>query len=132
MRAAERRIDHARAHADHGDGQVLVAEIVAHHLERPIEAEGRDGVGEGLAALQRKAGADADHALLGDADIDEALGIFTGEFRHAAGRRDVGDDDIDVRVGGRLRVKRLGEGVSHACVSNSRIAWAYSSLLGDR
>ena len=113
MGAAERRIDHAGAHADHGDRQVLIAEIVAHHLERPIEREGRDRIGEGLAALEREAGADADHALLGDADIDEALGILLAELRHAAGRRDVGDDDVDVGIGAGRLVERLGERVSH-------------------
>ena len=113
-------------------GEILVAEIVAHHLERPIERESGDGVGEGLTALQRQPGADADHALLGDADIDEALGILGAEFGHAAGRRNVGDDDVDVRVLGRFLVKRFGEGVSHGAVPNSSTARRYSSLLGER
>ena len=74
VRAAERGVDDAGAHADHRDGEVLVAQVVAHHLEGAVERERRDGVGEGLQAFQRQAGADADHALLGDADVDEAVG----------------------------------------------------------
>ena len=100
MRAAERRIDHAGAHTDHGHRQILVAEIVAHHFERPVQRERRDGVGERLAAFERQPRADADHALLGDTDIDEAIGILVAEFRHAAGRRNVGDNNVDVRIGG--------------------------------
>ena len=130
--AAESRIDDAGAHADDGHRQVLVAEIVAHHLERPIERERRDRVGERLAALEREAGADADHALLGDADIDEALGILLAEFRHAAGRRDVGDDDVDVGIGGRRLVERLGEGVSHDAAPPSSVTACCVFVLAGR
>src|SRR5260370_38874665 len=96
--AAKRRVDDAATDADNGDREVLIAEIVTHELERPVEREGRNGVGKGLAALEREAGADADHTLLGDADIQEALGKLLAELVHAASRGDVGNADEDVFV----------------------------------
>ncbi len=107
VRPAKRRIDDAGAHTDHRHGQVLVAEIIANHFKRSIEREGRDCVGERLAALERETGADANHALLRHTDIDETLGILLVEFRHAAGGRDVGDDDVDIGISGRRLVECL-------------------------
>ena len=118
---AQRRVNDAGAHAHHGDGQVLIAQVVAHHLERSIEREGRDRVGERLAALERETGANSDHALLGDADVDEARGILLAELRHAAGRRDVGDHDIDIGIGAGRLVKRLGERIPHCAARSSSI-----------
>ena len=67
MRPAQRGVGDAAADADDGHRHVLVAEVVAHLLERPVDREGRDRVGERAAAPQRQPRAEADHALLGHA-----------------------------------------------------------------
>ena len=132
MRCAERRIGDAAADTDDGHRQVLIAKIVADHLERAVEREGGDRVGEWPQAALRHARGHADHDLLGDAGIDEAIGKFAAEFRDAAGRRNVGDDDAEPRVGLSEFVERIGEAISHAAPSSSSNACLYSSGLGDR
>ena len=97
VRAAERRVRNAAAYADDGDGQILVAQIDAYLLERPVRGERGDAVRERRAAAQSQPGAESDHALLGHADVDDAVRKFLAEGGHAAGGRNVGDDDEDVR-----------------------------------
>ena len=133
VRRAERRIIHAAADADDSDREVLIAEVVAHHFERPIQGEGRDGVGEGPQAALRHAGDHADHDLLSDAGIDEAAREFLPEFRDRSGGRDVGDDHAEPRIDLAQFVECLGEFVSHDQASAiSAMARRYSSGFGER
>ena len=44
-------------------------------------------------------GGNPDHRLLGDAGVDEALGELLAKLDHGAGRRDVGDQRAQARVG---------------------------------
>ena len=132
MRCAERRIGDAAADADHGHRQVLVAKIVADKFEGAVEREGSDRVGEGPQAALRHARDHADHDLLGDPGVDEAIGKLAAKFGDAAGRRNVGDDDGEPRVDFPEFVESVGEAVSHAAPSSSRSACAYSAGLGER
>ena len=74
MRAPQRGIGDAAADADDRHGQILIAQVDANLLERAVDGKRGDAVGERRAAAQCQAGAQADHALLGHADVDELFG----------------------------------------------------------
>ena len=111
----------------------MVTEIVADELVRTEQCKGRDGVGEGTQAAQRHPGAHADHDLFGDAGVDEPIGKILAEFLNRAGGRDVSHDDGQPLVLFAGFIKGISEGIPHDAISvNPAIAWAYSSLLGER
>ena len=129
VRATERRVDETCAHPDYCYRKSLVTEVIAHEFERPIEAECRYRVGKWLFAAKGEASANANHSLFGNSCINKSVRIFCAKIIHAAGRRDVGDYDVDVRIINGAAIKRFGESVSHA--SSSAIALAYSLFDGD-
>ncbi len=69
---------------------VLVAEVELDLLERALDQERRVAVDDRAQALLCQAGGDADHQLLADADVDDALGMPLAR----AGRREGVDADV--------------------------------------
>ena len=71
----------------------------------------RGGADEGREAAIGEAGGDADHVLLGDADVDEAIGKFLLEGDEIARADAVIADRDDTLVGARKLDQSLGEGL---------------------
>ena len=90
------------------DRQLLDGDVM-HDLVVGALEEGRIDGGEGLEALGGKPGGEGHRVLLGDADIERALGKDFGEaVEPRAGRHGRGDGD-DLGVGARLLDQALGE-----------------------
>jgi len=83
------------------DVQMRVADGVAHLLPGAAGCEHGEGVDKGLVAAERHAAGDADHVGLGDAHVEEALGMrFFKEFGHGrAGEVGVEHDKLGIFVG---------------------------------
>ena len=82
---------------------------VVHHLVVGALQEGRIDRGERLEAFGRQAGREGHRVLLGDADVEAAVGEFLGEqVEPGAGRHRRGDGD-DLVVLARLLDQALGE-----------------------
>ena len=101
--------------AIHGEAhrQPLQGDVV-HHLVVGALQEGRIDRAERLEALGRQPGGKGHRVLLGDADVEAALGEALGELVEAgAGRHRRGDgDDLVVLLG--FLDQRLGEGLGVA------------------
>ena len=69
----------AAAHARHAHRQLLKDGAVPDELVRTQGGEGDDRVAEGDEARLGQPGRQADHVLLGHADVDEALRMAVGE-----------------------------------------------------
>ena len=88
--------------------QLLDGDVV-HHLVVAALQEGRIDRRERLEALAGEAGGESDAVLLGDADIEGALGKALGELVEAGARRHGRGDGHDLPVGLGLGDQRLGE-----------------------
>ncbi len=88
--------------------QLLDGDVV-HDLVVAALQEGRVDRRERLEALAGEAGGEGDGVLLGDADIEAALGKALGELVEAGARRHRGGDGDDLLVGLGLGDQRLGE-----------------------
>src|SRR3546814_2710807 len=93
-----------------------------------------------LAAIGEP-GADADHCLLGDADVDQPRGKAVAELAELGRSDRIIDHRDDARVGGGQVLDRAdigvaaieqGDGSAHRSISSSssRIAWEYCSAFG--
>jgi hypothetical protein len=92
---AEAATVHAEAH-----GQVLDRHVMHDHVERTLHEGGVDRQ-EGLQPLRGHAAGERGRVLLGDADIEVALGDFLLENAEAgaAGHRSGDGDDLFVLLG---------------------------------
>ena len=93
-------------------GRLLDRDVV-HDLVVGALQEGRIDRRERLEALGREAGGEGDAVLLGDADVEGALGELLAEQVEAGARRHRGGDGDDLRVLARFRDQAVGE---DACV----------------
>ena len=94
---------HGEAHRQSLDGDVV------HDLVIGALQEGRVDRGERLQALGRESGGEGHAVLLGDADVEAAVGKFLGEQVEAGAGRHRGGDGDDLVVLPRLLDQRLGE-----------------------
>src|ERR1017187_4574920 len=74
MREANWSVTHAAADAHDLHVRAVVADVVSDLLQAAQGREVADGVGENRVTLQRKAGSEARHVLLGDADVEKLAG----------------------------------------------------------
>ncbi len=98
-----------QAGAVHGEAhrQLLDGDVV-HHLVVGALQEGRVDGGERLEAFGGEPGREGDAVLLGDADVEAAVGKFLGEQVEAGARRHGGGDGDDLVVLLRLLDQALG------------------------
>ena len=101
--ADEARPVHGEAHR-----QALDRDVV-HHLVVGALQEGRVDHGERLEAFGGEPGRERDGVLLGDADIEAAVGKLVGEQVEAGARRHRRRDRDDQGIGGGFGDQRLGE-----------------------
>ena len=104
MRDAVRAVVEAGADADDAHRQVVQHRAVADELVRAQGRERGDGVDERHVAGLGQARRHADHVLLGDADVDEAVGVALGE-RLDGHEAEVAGQEQHARIG----VGELGE-----------------------
>ena len=97
MGRAEFAIGHARAHAAENDRKTVVGDVDLDLLERAAGQERRRAADEGNEAAIGEARGHADHVLLGDPDIDEAVGKQLLELREIARADAVVADGDDAR-----------------------------------
>ena len=100
--ADQPRAVHGEAH-----GQALDGDVV-HHLIVGALQEGRVDRGERFQALGRKPRREGYSVLLGDADVEAAVGKFLGEQVEPGARRHRGGDGDDLVVLPRLLDQRVG------------------------
>ena len=107
--------------------QVLDGDVV-HHLVVGALQEGRIDGGERLEAFGGEPGGEGHRVLLGDADVEAALGEDLGEpVEPGAGRHGRGDGD-DLVVGARLLDQGIGE---HLGVARRRAGGRWLLRAGD-
>ena len=121
-------IGEAAADGDHGDRQVVVADVVAQLFEAAQRGEIGDGVEHHAAAGQRQACGDADHRLFADADVGVLVGQGFGKsFQH--GIAEVGGEQHDVWMGAGVGGQHVDGFGSHALASiSARAASSWASL----
>jgi len=112
MGRTELAIGHAGAHAAQHDMIAVIGDVGLHLLERAAGQEGRCAADERHEAAIRKAGGDADHVLLGDADIDEAVRERLLEAPEIGRADAVVADGDDALIRLRELDQRLGEGLA--------------------
>ena len=81
------------------DVQVRIADRVADLLEGTTRREHGKGAREDGEAGKAQAGRDADHVLLGDTAVEEAVGVFLLELGGLGGAGEVGVKDHDFLIG---------------------------------
>src|ERR1035437_4750570 len=109
MREANWSVTHAAADAHDLHVRAVVADVVSDLLQAAQGGEVANGVGENRVPLQRKAGSQARHVLLGDADVEKLAGE----------PGDVLVEDLKAQVAGqkeKFRVLRreFGQGVNES------------------
>ena len=85
-----------------GADDLHVGAVVGHRHADLLEAahhEAGEAADERDLARQRHAGADAHHVALGDAHVEEPLGMLPGELIGHGGLPEVSVEDDDVRIG---------------------------------
>jgi hypothetical protein len=129
---AEIAVGEARADGDGGDGEIVLADVVAELFETAERGEVGDGVGEDVEAFGGEACGETCHILFRDACVEEAVGELGGEgFDDRVA--EVADDEEDGWVEASLGGEFFDEGGSHDgfCSSWAR-ALARRSALGAR
>jgi len=129
---AQATIHKAAAHTHHLHIGVVVCAVIADLLQAAQGRKIADGVGQHRAAGAGQAGGQASHGLLGDAGVDELLGVRLPEgLQHA--KAQVAGDQRQLGVLGGFPHQGPGECVSHGrCASSSFSAASYSSPWGVR
>jgi hypothetical protein len=89
---------HAGVMADEADWHGRIGAIGLELLGTENGAEGGEGRGKGNVAARRHAGGDRDHVLLGDAEIEEPVGMALFEVVGAVGIGEIGGQHHDARV----------------------------------
>src|SRR5712691_10060 len=130
MGDAEVAIREAAADRDHLHIRPVIADVVADLLQAPQRAEVGDRVREDDLAAQRHPDCEPDHVLLGDAGVDELVGVLVRELLdHRVA--EVADDKAHPRVLVGELVEGFDErGPQEAATSAS--ALASSSSAGGR
>ena len=113
VRDAVRAVVQPAADADDAHRQVVQHGAVADELVRAQGRERRDRVDERHVAGLGQARRHAHHVLLGDADVEEAIGVALGE-RLDGHEAEVAGQQQDARIGVGELGERRDEGVSHA------------------
>ena len=112
--------DAGAVEAEH-HGQVVEADVEVDLVEGPGEERGVDGDDRAQAA-HGHAGGGGDRVLLGDADVDEAVGEALLEREQAGGAGHGGGDGDQLGAGLALLDDGLGEGAGVA--RRARRPWA--------
>jgi hypothetical protein len=110
--SAHRRVVVGGADADEHGADVLVAEVELDLLERPLDEERGVGVHDRAHAGERQSPGDADHRLLADADVEDAVRV-AGAGRRERGCGDVGGNDRELRVVVQRGAHGVHKGLSH-------------------
>ena len=100
VRDAVVAVVHAAADADDAHRQLVQDRAVAHELVAAHRGERGDRVDVGRVAGLGEAGRDADHVLLGDAGVPEAVGVALGE-RLEHGEAEIAGEQDDPLVASR-------------------------------
>jgi hypothetical protein len=79
VRGAEPGPGHPGVGRDHGHARAEVAQRQLHALRRPQRRERRERAEERLEAARGETGGHVDHRRLGDAEVEEAVGVREGE-----------------------------------------------------
>ena len=112
MGRPEFAIGHSRAHAAQNDRKTVVGRVDLDLLQGAPCQEWRRSANERNETADGEAGGHPDHVLLGDADIDQALGEQLLELHKVARTDAVVADRDDARVRLRELDERLGEGLT--------------------
>ena len=110
MGRPELAIRHSGAHPAKDHRIAVVGDVHLDLLETPAGQERRRAADEGQETAIGEACGHADHILLGDPDIDEAVGERFLELGQIAGADAVVADSDDARIGAGELDERFGEG----------------------
>ena len=98
--------DEPRAIHREDDRHVVLADVVHHLIECPLEERGVQRHHR-PKSTQRQTGRERHRVLLGDADVEDAIRELRSELRHPGARRHAGRDAHDPSIG-TSQVDKLG------------------------
>jgi hypothetical protein len=131
VRETDWAVAHATADANDLHVRAVVADVVSDLLQAAQCREVADGIGKNRVALQRKAGSQARHVLLGDADVKKLPGE-AGPVPVEDLKAQVASQEEEFRVLWREFGQGVNESVSHEWASSSASAASNSAPRGMR